>query len=100
MLRAIQVVLNEEFRIGACLQSGTAAELAGSPWLLELVAGICEKGESPEASARRESLEEAGLKVDRLVPMHQYLPSPVAAMSLLIFTAGCWKRSRCLGCLV
>ncbi|GAA3966598.1 NUDIX domain-containing protein [Allohahella marinimesophila] len=70
------VVLNEEFRIGACLQSGASAELVGSPWLLEIVAGICEKGEDPEASARREANEEAGLKIGRLVPVHQYLPSP------------------------
>ncbi|MAM87160.1 MAG: ADP-ribose diphosphatase [unclassified Hahellaceae] len=70
------VVLNEEFRIGACLQSGAAAQYVGSPWLLEIVAGICEKGEDPAASARREAFEEAGLKIGRMVPIHQYLPSP------------------------
>lgn len=47
-----------------------------SPWLLEIVAGMVEQGESPEDVAKRESLEEAGCHVQRLIPMPGYWVSP------------------------
>lgn len=75
-LETDSVVLNEEFRIGAQLQSPEARRHLQSPWLLEIVAGICESGEDPEATARREAAEEAGLEIDRLELVHRYLPSP------------------------
>ena len=64
-----RVVLVEQFRIGA-LESGLG------PWLLETVAGIVEPGETPEAVAHRESLEEADCRLGELVPMTHYLVSP------------------------
>lgn len=63
-----QVVLIEQFRVGAIKQS--------NPWLLEIVAGLIDKDETPEAVARREAMEEAGLELGRLHPISQYLPSP------------------------
>lgn len=63
------VVLTEQFRIGA-LADGC------SPWLLELVAGMVEEGESPEQVAIREAQEESGCKVDKLLPVCQYWVSP------------------------
>lgn len=63
------VVLTEQFRIGA-LQDAT------SPWLLELVAGMVEEGESPEQVAIREAQEESGCVVDKLLPVCQYWVSP------------------------
>lgn len=48
------VVLIEQFRFGAI-------ETDQSPWLLEVVAGIIEKGEASEEVIKREALEEAGL---------------------------------------
>jgi len=66
---ADSVVLIEQFRIGA-LVAGM------SPWLIEVVAGIVEEGETPEEVARRESLEEAGLEILALMPMCRYLVSP------------------------
>jgi ADP-ribose pyrophosphatase len=63
-----EVVLIEQFRLGALAQS--------SPWLLEIVAGIQEPGESTEALARRECQEEAGLSVQKLIKMLDYWVSP------------------------
>ena len=66
---ADSLVLIEQFRIGA-LAAGM------SPWLIEVVAGIIEEGEAPEEVARRETLEEAGLEIQALIPMCRYLVSP------------------------
>jgi ADP-ribose pyrophosphatase len=68
---ADKVVLIEQFRIGAFV-----AGLA--PWLIEAVAGVVEPGESPEATARREVLEEAGCEVVDLERIGVVLPSPGA----------------------
>ncbi len=72
-----RVVLIEQFRPGAyaSLSSGWFDDDA-SPWLLECVAGIIEKGESPEDVARREMVEETGLEINEIVPIHHYLVSP------------------------
>ena len=66
---ADSLVLIEQVRIGA-LVAGM------SPWLIEVVAGIIEEGEAPEEVARRETLEEAGLEIQALIPMCRYLVSP------------------------
>jgi len=63
------VVLVEQFRIGAL-------EKSEHPWLLELVAGIIDTDETPEAVACREAIEEAGLVLSELWPLHRYYPSP------------------------
>ncbi len=72
-----RVVLIEQFRPGAyaSLSSGWFDDDA-SPWLIECVAGIIEKGESPEDVARREMVEETGLEISEIVPIHHYLVSP------------------------
>ena len=44
--------------------------------LLEVVAGCMEPGETPEESARRETQEESGYAVEKLVYLGQTLPSP------------------------
>lgn len=66
-----QVVLIEQMR------SGTL-ELAEGPWLLESVAGLLEPGEAPEATARREIVEEAGVEALRLEQIGVYIASPGA----------------------
>jgi ADP-ribose pyrophosphatase len=63
------VVLIEQFRIGAL-------EDKYGPWLLEIVAGVMEQGESAEHLARREAVEEAGCAVQELVPVCDFLVSP------------------------
>jgi ADP-ribose pyrophosphatase len=64
-----EIVLVEEFRLGAL-------EDKKSPWMLELVAGIIEEGESVQEVARRESQEEAGCDVIDLIPIYEYWTSP------------------------
>ncbi|MGE0118584.1 MAG: NUDIX domain-containing protein [Dongiaceae bacterium] len=63
------VVMLEQFRIGAAA--------AGEPmWQREVVAGIIDAGETPEAVAHREAREEAGCAIRDLVPIYHYLVSP------------------------
>src|SRR3546814_8313561 len=50
-----EVVLIEQFRTGA-LAAGRG------PWLTEVVAGMIEEGETPEAVVGREMREEAGIR--------------------------------------
>ena len=63
------VGLIEQFRIGAL-------DSPSGPWLLEVVAGLVEEGESLEDVARRELDEEAGLRAERLIPIHDILLTP------------------------
>ena len=68
-----EVVLVEQFRIGAMHQRP-------DPWLWEVVAGMIDTDESPEAVAVREAREEAGLALDpgRLRLVSRHLASPGA----------------------
>ncbi|MFQ5764717.1 MAG: NUDIX domain-containing protein, partial [Rhodospirillales bacterium] len=72
-----QLVLIEQFRPGAyAALASDWFENDASPWLVECVAGIIEKGEDPEDVARREVLEETGCAVEDLIPVCHYLVSP------------------------
>ena len=63
------VLLIEQFRPGP--------HAVGNPaWLLEIVAGRMEDGETPEGVARRETEEEAGLVPSEIVPVGGYYVSP------------------------
>jgi len=64
-----QVVLIEQFRIGALKQNGT-------PWLLEIIAGVLEEGEDPEQLIKREIDEETGCSISNLIPICDYWSSP------------------------
>ena len=64
-----QVVLIEQFRIGAL-------QAPGGPWLLEIVAGVIDPGETPEEVIRREAVEESGCPLQEIVPICEYLVSP------------------------
>ncbi len=68
--RADQVVLVQQFR------AGVFAAGDPEPWLLEIVAGLVEEGESAEDVARRESEEEAGYRVGRIEPVLNCYSSP------------------------
>ncbi|MBP6122985.1 MULTISPECIES: ADP-ribose diphosphatase [Providencia] len=63
------VVLIEQIRL-------PAIETSETPWLLEAVAGMIEPNESPEEVIRRESVEEAGLVIERAEKALSYLSSP------------------------
>ena len=76
-----EVVLIEQVRIAAYDTSET-------PYLLEMVAGMIEEGETVEDVARRESLEEAGLTVGRMKPCLSYLASPGGTSERLSILVG------------
>ncbi len=76
-----QVVLIQQIRLPAMESSET-------PWLLEMVAGIIEEGESVEDVARREASEEAGIVVGRCKPALSYLASPGGTSERLSIMVG------------
>ena len=62
------VGLVEQFRVGALND-------ANGPWQFEVVAGMIEPGETPQQVAVRELQEEAGIEVEKLLPICDYLVS-------------------------
>lgn len=64
-----EVVLIEQFR-AAALTAGA------EPWLVEIVAGIIEDGETAEDVVRRETVEEAGCEVSEVVPIMDVFTTP------------------------
>src|SRR5580692_9650533 len=75
------VVLIEQFRLPAL-----AAGL--DPVLVELPAGLCDDGETPEATARREMMEEMGLAVGTLRRIGGVLLTPGGADEVCELYAG------------
>ncbi|QGH61899.1 ADP-ribose diphosphatase [Serratia proteamaculans] len=76
-----EVVLIEQLRIAA-------VDTSNSPWLLEMVAGMIETGESVEDVCRREAQEEAGVDVGRCKPVLSYLASPGGTSERLSIMVG------------
>ncbi len=64
-----KVILIEEFRAGPMAKGD-------NPFLIEVVAGVIGADETPEVTARREALEEAGCEVTDLQKIASYYPSP------------------------
>lgn len=64
-----EVLLIEQFRIGPAVREDEA-------WLIEIVAGMIDEGEDPEAAACRESVEEAGYEPFRVEHLGQYYSTP------------------------
>ena len=64
------VLLIEQFRAGAF------ARRDPNPWVIETIAGRCDRMEPPEATARREAREEAGVEIGRLERIAGYYASP------------------------
>ncbi|QIQ21613.1 ADP-ribose diphosphatase [Zophobihabitans entericus] len=76
------VVLLEQIRIATIGHRDT-------PWMLELVAGMIDKeNESVEDVARREAMEEAGIKLGRCKPIVSYFASPGALTEKLHILIG------------
>jgi nudix-type nucleoside diphosphatase (YffH/AdpP family) len=71
------VLLIEQFR------AGPFARRDPLPWCLEAVAGRCDPGESPEDTARREAVEEAGLTLGRMERIAAYYTTPGCAAEFL-----------------
>lgn len=64
-----KVVLIEQFRIGAILNPDKA-------WLIEIVAGAVEEGETAAEVAYREALEEAGCEIQQLMKINEFYTTP------------------------
>lgn len=64
-----EFVLIEQVRIGALPTSST-------PWLIEIIAGMIDEGETEEDVCHRESMEEAGIRLAHLTKAVSYLSSP------------------------
>ena len=64
-----EFVLIEQVRIGALPTSST-------PWLIEIIAGMIDEGETEEDVCHRESMEEAGIRLTHLTKAVNYLSSP------------------------
>lgn len=75
------VVLLEQFRVGAMLHTERA-------WLLEIVAGGIEEGETPEQVAYREAEEEAGCTIEELMLVSEFYTSPGGASEKLSLFCG------------
>ena len=71
-----EVVLIEQFRAGAYAAGR-------DPWLIECVAGLIEGVETPEDVARRETLEESGLKLLGLERIGGIFVSPGAVSEFI-----------------
>lgn len=65
-----RLLMVEQFRMGPFGRGDPR------PWMLEPVAGRIDAGETPEACARRECAEEAGIVLDKLEPVANYYCSP------------------------
>ncbi|WP_032827973.1 ADP-ribose diphosphatase [Haemophilus haemolyticus] len=87
------VILVEQVRIGAAYHP----ESNRSPWLLELIAGMVEKGETPEEVALRESEEEAGVQVKNLTHCLSVWDSPGGIVERIHLFAGEVDSSQAKG---
>lgn len=76
-----KIALVEQFRIGPFARSD-------QPWMLELVAGMIDKAETPEQVGIREAEEEAGAKVESLELIADYYSSPGGSSERLTLFCG------------
>lgn len=83
-----KIVLVEQFRVGVYLTGE-------NPWIAECVAGIIGQGETPEAVARREAVEESGCEVGEIIPICRYFSSPGGMSETLYVFCGQTDSSKC-----
>jgi len=82
-----EVVLIEQFRVGAVLQPKRA-------WLLEIVAGAIEEGETAEEVAYREAREEAGCEIRELREIMQFFTTPGGSSEWITLFCGIVDSSQ------
>ncbi|WP_019864319.1 NUDIX domain-containing protein [Methylovulum miyakonense] len=76
-----QVVLIEQFRVGAIMQTDRT-------WLVEIVAGAIEAGETAVEVAYREALEEAGCAIEELLEISEFYTTPGGSSERLTLFCG------------
>lgn len=77
-----EVVIIEQFRVGALQLNDERA------WLLEIVAGAIEPGETAADVAMREAVEEAGCEIVELIKVMDFFTSPGGTSELLTLFCG------------
>ena len=82
------LVMIEQFRPGAMRGDD-------SPWMLELVAGVVESGETDEDVVHREAMEEAACELSQLEPIATVFPSAGACSEQVRLFCG--RVSRAIG---
>jgi ADP-ribose pyrophosphatase len=85
-----EVGLIEQFRPGA-LAAGW------QPWLVEIVAGVIDDGETAENVARREATEESGVTITEMMPICRYLVSPGGSSESMALFCARIDSSQCTG---
>lgn len=75
------VVLLEQFRVGAFVADRPA-------WVIETVGGMVEAGETLEAVARRETVEETGLIPVALEKVFTFMPTPGGVSEVITLFCG------------
>jgi len=79
--RVDKVVLIEQFRAGAIIKPDRA-------WLIEIVAGAVEEGETAEGVAYRESIEEEGCEIQDLIVINEFYTTPGGASERITLFCG------------
>lgn len=76
------LVIIEQFRLGALQLEDERV------WLMEIVAGAIEPGETPESVAYREAVEESGCEILEMIKINEFFTSPGGTSELLHLFCG------------
>ncbi len=82
-----EVLLIEQFRIGPAVRGDNA-------WMIEIVAGMVDEGETAESTVMRESVEEAGYEPSELSYLGKYYASPGGTSESLELYLGYVDKDR------
>ena len=88
-----KLILLKQMRAGVLKQQK-------DPLMIEIVAGLIDKGETPEKAAKRECYEETGCKIKKIINIHSYFPAPGSSESfyhLFLGEINSFKGERILG---
>ena len=85
-----EIVLIEQFRVGG-------VDSPAGPWMTEVVAGILEADETPEAVVRRETMEESGCVLERVEPVCDFVLSPGGSSERIFLFCGRVDASQAKG---
>ena len=88
-----KILLLKQFRAGVI-------ERNNHPIIIEIVAGIIDKGENAEEAAKRECKEKTGCKVNKIIDIFSYYPTPGSSESyyhLFLGEIDAFEGERILG---
>jgi len=85
-----EVLLIEQFRIGAAVRHD-------NPWLIEVVAGMIDNGESAEIAAQREAIEEAGYTPSSMTFLGKYYSTPGGSSEHITLYLGLIDKQHPIG---